>query len=67
MTSYLVALAQYHAAERVMARAVRQLDRMIEHGVDENRAWLLAGVDLADRRCIRAYHEMLRARRLLVA
>jgi hypothetical protein len=24
-------------------------------------------VDLADRRCIRAYHEMLRARRLLVA
>jgi hypothetical protein len=43
----------------------RNLDRMIEHGVDKNPAWLLVGMDLADRRCIRAYHEMLRARRLL--
>jgi hypothetical protein len=65
MTSYIVALARYREAERVMARAERNLDRMIEHGVEEGRAWQLAGVDLADRRVLRAYDEMLRARRLM--
>jgi hypothetical protein len=62
MTSYIVALARYHEAKRVMARAERNLDRMVEHGVDEDHAYLAAGVALADRRCIRAYHEMRRAR-----
>jgi hypothetical protein len=61
----IVAVARYHEATRVMARAERILDRMIEHGVAEDRAYTIAGVGLADRRCIRAYHEMKRARRLL--
>jgi hypothetical protein len=61
--SYIVALAQYHAARRTMVRCERLLDRLLAHGVSEDRAWLLAGVALADRRCIRAYHEMRRARR----
>jgi hypothetical protein len=39
MTGYLVALARYHAARRTMARAERLLDRLLEHGVSEDRAW----------------------------
>jgi hypothetical protein len=65
MTSYIVALAQYHEARHTMARAERLLDRLLEHGVSEDRAYTLAGVALCDRRCIRAYHEMHRARRWL--
>jgi hypothetical protein len=65
MTSYIVALAQYHAARHTMARAERNLDRMIEHGADENRAYTLAGVALADVRSLRAYGEMSRAREAL--
>jgi hypothetical protein len=65
MTSYLVAMARYHEAERVMAAAEAMLDRLIEGGMSEDRAWLLAGVHLADVRCVRAYQAMLRARRLL--
>jgi hypothetical protein len=65
MTSYIIALARYREAERVMARAERMLDRMIEHGVEETRAYTVAGVNLTDRRCIRAYQEMRRARERL--
>jgi hypothetical protein len=65
MTGYLVALARYHAARRTMARAERLLDRLLEHGVSEDRAWQLAGVHLCDRRCIKAYQEMRWARERL--
>jgi hypothetical protein len=50
-----------------MARAERNLDRMLERGVDEDRAWLLAGVNLADVRQLHAYGEMHRARELLIS
>jgi hypothetical protein len=65
VTSYLAAQRQHHEAARLMARAERNLDRMIEHGVDEDRAYLAAGVGLADRRCLKTYAKVLRARRLL--
>jgi hypothetical protein len=44
-----------------MARAERVLDRLIENGVDDDRAYKLAGVNLADVRQLRAYGEMQRA------
>jgi hypothetical protein len=65
MTSYVIALAQYQAARRRMVRAERLLDRLLEHGVDEDRAWQLAGMHLCDVRCIKAYAEMRRAREQL--
>jgi len=67
LAAYFAAKRQHHEAARLMARAERTLDRLIENGVDENRAWLLAGVHLADVRCIRAYQKMTRALRLLKA
>jgi hypothetical protein len=65
MTAYLAAQRQHHEAEQLMAAAEATLDRLIESGVDEDRAWTLAGVNLADVRCLRAYQKMLQARRLL--
>jgi hypothetical protein len=62
MTSFIVAAARYQEARHLMARAERLLDRLLARGVSEDRAYTLAGVALADRRCIRAYHEMRRAR-----
>jgi hypothetical protein len=64
-TAYLAAQRQHDEAARLMARAERNLDRMIEHGVAEDRAWLLAGVHLCDVRNLRAYGEMSRAREAL--
>jgi hypothetical protein len=65
VASYLAAQRQHREAERVMARAERMLDRMIEHGVDEDRAYKLAGVALADARSVRAYQDMRQAREAL--
>jgi hypothetical protein len=65
--AYLAAQRQHREASRVMARAERNLDRMLERGVDEDRAWLLAGVNLADVRQLHAYGEMHRARELLIS
>jgi hypothetical protein len=65
LAAYLAAAARHREARHTMARCERLLDRMIEHGVDEDHAYLAAGVGLADRRCIRAYHEMHRARERL--
>jgi hypothetical protein len=65
VASYLAAQRQHHEAARLMARCERVLDRLIEGGVDENRAYTLAGVALADVRSLRAYGEMSRAREAL--
>jgi hypothetical protein len=65
LAAYIAAERQHHAAERIMARAERVLDRLLEHDVDENRAYMLAGVALADVRSLRAYQEMSRAGELL--
>jgi hypothetical protein len=65
VASYLAAQRQHHEAARVMAHCEATLDRLIESGVDENTAWLLAGMNLADVRSLRAYQKMMRARRLL--
>jgi hypothetical protein len=59
--AYLAAQRQHREASRVMARAERVLDRLIERGVDEDRAYKVAGVGLADVRAGRAYQEMSRA------
>jgi hypothetical protein len=65
VASYLAAERQHHEAARLMARAERVLDRLIEHGVNENRAWQLAGVHLCDVRSLHASQHMRRARELL--
>jgi hypothetical protein len=64
---YLAAERQHHEAARLMARCEQLFDELVERGVDENRAWLLAGVHLADIRSIRAYQKMTRALWLLKA
>jgi hypothetical protein len=65
VASYLAAERKHHEASRVMARAERILDRLIENGVAEDRAYRIAGVHLADVRDLRAYGEMSRAREVL--
>jgi hypothetical protein len=61
VASYLAAERQHHEAARLMARCEQMLDRLIDNGVDENLAWTIAGVNLADVREVRAYQQMRRA------
>jgi hypothetical protein len=63
--AYVAAAARYREASRLMTRAERVLDRMLAHGVEESRAFEVAGVGLADERTVRAYREMRRARERL--
>jgi hypothetical protein len=59
--AYVAAVARHREARHTMARAERVLDRLIENGVDDDRAYKLAGVNPADVRQLRAYGEMQRA------
>jgi hypothetical protein len=48
--------------KRIMKRAERTFFRLADrHGVEERRAYTIAGVALADERSVRAYQEMLQA------
>jgi hypothetical protein len=66
ISAYLAARSRHAKAERLMARSERILDKLLSRGVDENRAYKLAGVDLADERSVRAYGKMWQARLLLI-
>jgi hypothetical protein len=52
---YLTGRERHVEASRAMNRATRIFHKLLEHGVDDDRAYELAGVHLADCRDVRAY------------
>jgi len=54
MQSYVLALEEHRRAESLMADAERRLDRFCNDGISDKDAYARAGVDLADRRALRA-------------
>jgi hypothetical protein len=61
LAAFLIAQARHQEAARVMARAERTFFRLLKRGVDENRAYTIAGVNLADERSVRTYQDMKQA------
>ena len=59
------AKARYAIAQRLMSRAERTFNKLSMKGVEDERAYTLAGVDLADERSVRACQEKKRAFELL--
>ena len=57
LTAYLDATARHAEATRLMVRAQRTFNKLCIRGVDEDRAYKLAGVGLADVRDVRACTE----------
>jgi hypothetical protein len=57
LEEYIAARARNAEAKATMARAERVFHKLLKRGVDEDHAYKLAGVNLADRRSIAAYHE----------
>jgi hypothetical protein len=53
--AYLKAWDQYVVASRLMNGASRTFNKLTKQGVEENRAYAIAGVSLADHRSIRAH------------
>lgn len=60
MADYLAATARHDEAERLMARAERIFSKLART-LDDDRAYEIAGVGLADNRSLRAYAEKRRA------
>lgn len=55
------AKARYAIAQRLMSRAERTFNKLSMKGVEDERAYTLAGVDLADERSVRACQEKKQA------
>lgn len=66
LAEYLAAKARHAEADRLYHRAGRTL-RKLARWASDDRAYELAGMSLADNRCLRAYAEQRRARDKLKA
>lgn len=54
LEEYVAARAHHSEARRTMARAERAFHKLLKRGIDEDRAYKIAGVNLADRRSLAA-------------
>ena len=61
LVEYRAAKARHDAATRLVHRASRTFNKLSERGVEDEQAYTLAGLRLADERSVRACQEEMHA------
>jgi hypothetical protein len=67
LSAYERTLEEDKRARAIMAKAEKHLDRLCRAGLSDDDAWLRAGMNLADRRCLRASRRIKEIRKQLAA